>query len=129
MNLVEYLKKIEEVMNELLPLPEELIDTVLLKLLLNNKIDFVKLSNLYIESLKKQDKDKDNLLYEAESCALEHLINIKKESKLNHNAVHRTLYLLNKSRRFMMNKLNEKFNYNEDEDKKLSWYEMNKDNN
>jgi spore coat polysaccharide biosynthesis protein SpsF (cytidylyltransferase family) len=84
----------------------ELIDTVLLKLLLNNKIDYVKLSNLYTQPLKKQNKDKDNLLFEAESCALGHLFNIKKENKLNHNAIHRTLYLLNKSNSFMMNKLN-----------------------
>ena len=129
MNIIEVLERTEKLMDELLTLPEELIDTVLLKLLLNNKIDFVKLSNLYTQSLKEKNKDKDNLLLEAESCALEHLFNIKKESKLNHNAVHRTLYLLNKSRRFMMNKLNEKFNYNEDEDKKLSWYETNKTNN
>jgi hypothetical protein len=35
--------------------------------------------------------------------------------------------LLNKSKRFNMEELNKRFNYNEEEDKKLSWYERNKE--
>jgi hypothetical protein len=97
------------------------------ELLLSNDLDFTEISKSYVKALELIKEDQTNHLIEAETCTLEHLLLYKDEKKKNHNAIHRTLYLLNKSKRFNMEELNKRFNYNEEEDKKLSWYERNKE--
>ena len=76
-----------------------------------------------------QNNDLKDRLTESNTSILELILNLvtpksKKKSvvDLANKAIHRGLYNLNTSRQFNMQSLNEKFNYNEDEDKKLSWY-------
>lgn len=50
----------------------------------------------------------------------------KPKDKTHKNVIQRSLYLLNNSKRFQIEKLNKKFAYDEKEAKKLSWYERDK---
>lgn len=61
-------------------------------------------------------------LIEAETCVLESF-HYKKGTKREYDIKHtqRCLYLLNKSKRFQLNDLNEKYGYNEEEAKQYSW--------
>lgn len=98
-------------------------------LLCEKKVSFKELSESYVEALEVDNTDKIEQLIEAESCVLENLIHANKsKSKTHQNAIQRSLYLLNKSKRFQMKDLNEKFGYNEEQAKELSWYERNKNN-
>lgn len=53
----------------------------------------------------------------------------KKGNKEEYDKKHtqRCLYLLNKSKRFNMSNLSEKYEYDEEFGKKMSWYERNKE--
>lgn len=108
---------------------KEEIKYSLLALMLDSKIDFLDLNEAYIKYLNLIKEDRLNQLIEAETCVLEsfhYKKGIKDEDDIKHTQ--RCLYLLNKSKRFQMNKLNEKYKYNEEEAKKYSWYERNKEN-
>lgn len=116
-----------ELLNELLKKSEEEVDFALLSLLLKKKIDFVKLSTLYTKSLEEINEDKLNQLIEAETCvSMCFHSKLGGKKPLDQILTQRCLYLLNKSRRFNMSRLNEKFAYNESEGRDASWYELNK---
>lgn len=98
------------------------IEFVLLNLMANEKLDFIRLNNAYVQYLNDSKNDEMNKLIEAETCVMSQLIYGKKDNNTNQ----RCLYLLNQSKRFQMDSLNEKFDYNESIGKDLSWYEKNK---
>ena len=96
-------------------------------LLCEKKVSFKELSESYVEALEFDNTDKLKQLIEAETCVLENIVCSNKPKNQTHqNAIQRSLYLLNKSKRFQMEELNEKFAYDEKEAKKLSWYERDK---
>ena len=98
-------------------------------LLCEKKVSFKELSESYVEALEVDNTDKLKQLIEAETCVLENIVCSNKPKNQTHqNAIQRSLYLLNKSNRFQMEKLNEKFSYDEEQAKKLSWYERDKNN-
>ena len=98
-------------------------------LLCEKKVSFKELSESYVEALDVDNTDKLKQLIEAETCVLENIVCSNKPKNQTHqNAIQRSLYLLNNSKRFQMEKLNEKFGYDEEEAKKLSWYERDKNN-
>lgn len=115
-----------DLLSELLKKPNDEIEYSLLILLLKGKINFTSLSNQYVNALEYKDKDKANKLHEAMSCVIESFLYGKNENKTNHQHIQRCLYLLNESKSFNMDKLNEKYNYNKNEAKNYSWYERNK---
>lgn len=98
-------------------------------LLCEKKVSFKELSESYVEALEVDNTDKLKQLIEAETCVLENIICSNKPKNQTHqNAIQRSLYLLNKSKRFQMQDLNKKFGYDEEKAKKLSWYERDKNN-
>lgn len=98
-------------------------------LLCEKKVSFKELSESYVEALEFDNTDKLKQLIEAETCVLENIVCSNKPKNQTHkNAIQRSLYLLNKSKRFQMEDLNERFGYDEEEAKKLSWYERDKNN-
>lgn len=98
-------------------------------LLCEKKVSFQELSESYVEYLEVDNTDKLKQLIEAESCVLENIVcSNKPKNKTHQNAIQRSLYLLNNSKRFQMEELNKKFAYDEEEAKKLSWYERDKNN-
>lgn len=127
---------IHDVLNRLSKMEPQDIKVVFFGMLQDNKINFNDLSNIYVKYLEYEKLDLLNQLVEAETCVSEHLIDKEYESrggrkpkgykKDKDNHIQRSLYLLNKSNRFNTKHLNEYFNYNEEEAKKLSWYEREK---
>lgn len=117
-----------ELIEELSNKPNEEIKYALLALMLKDKIDFIDLNASYVEYLNSIKEDRLNQLIEAETCVIESF-HCKKNNKNEYDIKHtqRCLYLLNQSKRFKMDKLNEKYGYNEEEAKKYSWYERNKE--
>lgn len=96
-------------------------------LLCEKKVSFKELSESYVEALEVDNTDKLKQLIEAEACVLENIVCSNKPKNQTHqNAIQRSLYLLNKSKRFQMKDLNKKFGYDEEKAKKLSWYERDK---
>lgn len=117
-----------ELIEELSNKSKEEIKYALLTLMLKGKFDFLDLNSAYVECLDSIKEDRLNKLIEAETCVLESFMykkGVKNERDLKHTQ--RCLYLLNQSKRFQMDKLNEKYGYNEEEAKKYSWYEQNKE--
>ena len=105
----------------------ETIKHLFFLLLCEKKVSFKELSESYVEALEFDNTDKLKQLIEAETCVLENIVcSNKPKDKTHKNAIQRSLYLLNNSKRFQMKKLNEKFGYDEEEAKKLSWYERDK---
>ena len=118
-----------ELLNELLKKTNEEIDYVILELMIKGKLDSHKIFDLYMKCIEHNNNDLKNRLTESNTSILDLIHNLvmpksKKKSTIDcaNKAIHRGLYNLNTSRLFNMQSLNEKFNYNEDEDKKLSWY-------
>ena len=98
-------------------------------LLCEKKVSFKELSESYVEALEVDNEDKLNKLIEAEICVLQNIVcSNKPKTQTHQNAIQRSLYLLNNSKRFQMKDLNEKFGYDEEKAKKLSWYERDKNN-
>lgn len=118
-----------ELLKELSEKPKQEIEFALTSLMLQNKINYVSVSNSYVNYLNTINEDRLNQLIEAETCVLEsfhHKKDNKKENDRKHTQ--RCLYLLNQSKRFNMSNLNEKYEYDEQFGKQMSWYERNKDN-
>lgn len=112
-----------ELLKELSKKPKGEIEFGLSALMLQNKIDYVSMSNAYVNSLDCINKDKSDELTEAVVCLMDiMLISKKKLTSDGKAAVQRSLYLLNQSKRFNMEDINAKLEYNEDEAKKLSHY-------
>ena len=123
-----------QLIEELLTRPQAEIQYGFLTMLLEGKVDFIELSNQYVNCLKIWNEDKENQLIEAETCVIESFLDKKVKNaesdkskyKRNYKHTQRCLHLLNQSKRFNMGGLNEKYSYNEDEGKGCSWYERNK---
>lgn len=116
-----------ELIEKLLKKPKEEVMEAFLELMLKGQIDFIDLNKSYVRMLEIIRNDQNNKLFEAESCVLEsfhYKKTGKKQDDINH--IQRCLYLLNESNRFMMQSFNEKFKYDKDIGKKMSWYERNK---
>lgn len=118
-----------ELIEELSNKTNEEIRYALLALMLKDKIDFIDLNASYVEYLNSIKEDRLNRLIEAETCVIESF-HRKKSDKNEYDIKHtqRCLHLLNQSKRFQMDSLNEKYGYNEEEAKRYSWYERNKQN-
>lgn len=118
-----------ELLKELSKKPKEEMKYAILSLMLDGKIDFVDLNACYVDCLEIIKEDRLNQLIEAETCVMETFLYGKNnKTDANHKHTQRCLYLLNKSRRFNMQSLNEKYGYDEEEAKGYSWYERNKEN-
>lgn len=123
-----------ELIDKLLQKPSEEIEYALFAVLMAGKLDFVKLSNMYVKSLEARKEDMDNKMIEAETCILESFLYRKSRSKdtdkskdkSNWKHTQRSLYFLNQGKRFNMANMNKEYTYDEEEAKKLSWYERNK---
>ena len=136
------LEKTLAIIEELSKQPKDEINYSIYILLLRKVIDYPTISKFYVNALEKINQDSTNFIVEGETCILEHLINLeygekgKKKRNFDYgrfgetlkNTIQRSLYFLNKFKRFNMDSLNEKFHYNKEEAKKLSWYESNKEN-
>lgn len=112
---------------ELSQKPKQEIQYALLSLMQQGKIDFTDVNAAYVESLSAIKEDRLNQLIEAETCVLESFM-CKKGDKRERDMKHtqRCLYLLNQSKRFNIDDLNKKYDYNEEKAKEYSWYEQNK---
>lgn len=117
-----------ELLEKLSEKSKQEIEFALTVLMLKEKIDFLDVSNSYVACLEQIKEDRLNQLIEAETCVLESFMH-KKGNKREDDRKHtqRCLYLLNQSKRFNINKLNEKYEYDEELGKKMSWYERNKE--
>ena len=123
------LLEFKDVLHKIKEWKPETIRHLFFLLLCEKKVSFKELSESYVEALEVDNTDKLNQLIEAEACVLENIVcSNKPKNKTHQNAIQRSLYLLNNSKRFQMKKLNEKFGYDEKEAKKLSWYECDKNN-
>ena len=109
---------------------KEEIEWALVALMISNKIDFVNVSNSYVQTLKRMNEDNSNKNIEANSSMmgiLTFMRNKKKFSEAEDRAIQRCLYILNKSDSFNMQILNKDLHYIGDEKaKEFSWYEKNK---
>ena len=109
---------------------KEEIEFALVALMISNKIDFVNVSNSYVQTLKRMNEDNSNKNIEANSSImgiLTFMRNKKKFSEAEDRAIQRCLYILNKSNSFNMQILNKDLHYIGDEKaKEFSWYEKNK---
>lgn len=118
-----------ELLNELLKKTNEEIDYAILYLMIKGKLDSHRVFNLYMKCIEHNNNDLKDRLTESNTSILDLILNLEKPKskkrstvELADKAIRRGLYNLNSSRLFNMQSLNEKYNYNEDEDKKLSWY-------
>lgn len=94
----------------------------ILLLLIQGKIDYKTVSERYVDYLEHKNDDFLEKLIDCETCILEGFHNTTHDNEKNRPHINRSLYILNQSKRFQMNKLNEKYNYNEDEAKECSSY-------
>ena len=118
-----------ELLNELLKKSNEEVDYAILELMINGKLDSHRMFDLYMKCIEHNNDDLKDRLTESNTSIIDLIHNLvmpksKKKSTIDYanKAIHRGLYNLNSSRLFNMQSLNEKYNYNEEEDKKLSWY-------
>lgn len=116
------MENIFELFDKLLKFPKELIQVVLIQLMIKGKIDFLDINKAYVKYLEVEKEDKTLKLADANSCTLNLLNHIKKETESNKANIHWALYNLNMSKQFNMKSLNEKFGYNEENDCKYSFY-------
>ena len=125
--MLKELYEFKDVYHKIKEWKPETIKQLFFLLLCEKKVSFKELSESYVEALEFDNTDKLKQLIEAETCVLENIVcSNKPKDKTHKNVIQRSLYLLNKSNRFQMEKLNEKFAYDEKEAKKLSWYERDK---
>ena len=118
-----------ELIDELTKRTKEELEYGIFVLLVKKKIDYKKLSDMYVKALESWNEDKDKLFQEACVCVLESFSHKRKcATDFDKKSIQRALYLLNKSEQFNMKGLNEKYEYNEEEAKELSWYEREKQN-
>lgn len=118
---------IDKLIEILKQLPPEFLDYVLLTLLRDKRIDFHRVSELYVKSLEHDKSDLENQLTEAEACIFDGLTYTHK-SKRGQANIQRSLYLINQLNKHYPQKLNEKYHYDETVGKSLSCYEARKKN-
>lgn len=121
-------------LDKLLTKPNDEIDAAVLVLMIKGKLDSHRVFDAYMKAIEHDKQDLKDRLAESNISILELIHNLKKPDTKRKDvvscadkAIHRGLYNLNTSKQFNMESLNEKYNYNEDEDKKLSWYWRNKE--
>ena len=125
--MLKELYEFKDVYHKIKEWKPETIKQLFFLLLREKKVSFKELSESYVEALEFDNTDKLKQLIEAETCVLENIVCSNKPKNQTHqNAIQRSLYLLNKSKRFQMEELNKKFGYDEKKAKKLSWYERDK---
>lgn len=119
-----------QLMEQLMRKPKDEVEYVILHLMLNpdksRRIDSHRILDLYMKSIEIRNMDMKDRLTESNSCILDLLLNFKKETENNSKSIHRALHDLNESRQFNMKSLNEKYRYDRERDKNLSWYEREK---
>ena len=125
----EIVMSIFEIIDELLKCSNEEIDYAILSLMIKKKLDSHRVFDLYMKAIEYDRGDIKDKLIESNSTILNLLTTLKhpksKEmvtNKYADMAIHRALYNLNISKQFQMEKLNEKYRYDEEKDKHLSWY-------
>ena len=117
-----------DLINELTQRTPDELEYAIFILLVQKKIDYKQISDNYVKALELWNKDKEKQFSEACVCVLESFSRKRKnDTDFDKKAIQRALYLLNQSKQFNMKTLNEKYNYNEEEAKKLSWYEREKE--
>lgn len=123
-----------ELLEELCKKDKDEIQWGILKLLIDEKLDYTRISEAYVKYLEAKEIDNCNKLIEAETVILESFLYKKVKSedkdrsrgKSNWKHTQRALYFLNMLKRLCMIKFNEDYNYDEEKAKELSWYERNK---
>lgn len=119
-----------ELIDKLIKKPKEEILYSLFMLMCKDKLNWDDLNKAYVKYLEATKNDMTNQLIEAETCVMESFHDKKtkdKKKETDYKHTQRCLYLLNQSKRFNMDKTNEKYEYNEDFARTMSWYEMNKE--
>lgn len=119
-----------ELIDKLAEKPKGEIRYALLRLLVNGKLNFIELNKAYVDYLELDAKDKMNQLIEAETCVMESFYDKKtkdKNKETDYKHTQRCLYLMNQSKRFQMNNLNDKYEYDEEFARTMSWYERGKE--
>lgn len=116
-------------LDKLLTKPNDEIDMAILTLMIKGKLDSHRVFDIYMKAIEHDKQDLKDRLIESNSTILDLILNLKKPvSKrkdvisLADKAIQRGLYNLNMSKLFNMKSLNEKYSYDEDKGKKLSWY-------
>ena len=116
-----------DLFQELLKKDKAVIEACLASLMQEGKLDFKTLSEAHVTYLESQRKDFKDKLIEAGSAIFDSLVYDKFDKKqATKNSIQRRLYFLNKSNQFYMGELNAKYEYDEEEGRRLSWYERNK---
>ena len=96
-------------------------------LMTEGKLDFKTLSEAHVVHLESQRKDYNDKLIEAGSTIFDSLVYDRFDKKqATKNSIQGRLYFLNKSNQLNMGELNAKYEYDEEEGRRLSWYERNK---
>ena len=120
-----------ELIDELIKKPKEEILYALFMLMCKDKLSWDDLNKAYVKYLEATKNDMTNQLIEAETCVMESFLDKKTKDKSkvkDYRHTQRCLYLLNKSKRFNIDVTNEKYEYNEEFAKTMSWYEREKEN-
>lgn len=118
-----------ELIDELIKKPKEEILYALFRLMVKEKLSFDDLNRAYVKYLEATKKDMAYQLIEAETCVLESFYDKKtndKNKETDYKHTQRCLYLMNQSKRFQMDKLNDKYEYDEEFARTMSWYEREK---
>ena len=111
-----------DLLEELSNRSKDEINYGILLLLIQGKIDYKTVSERYVDYLEYQNDDFLEKLIDCETCILEGFHYTTHDNKKNRPHINRSLYILNQSKRFQMNTLNEKYNYNEEQAKECSSY-------
>ena len=116
-----------DLFQELLSKDKAEIMACLSVLMAEEKLDFKTLSEAHVVHLESQMKDYKDKLIESGSAIFDSLVYDRFDKKqATKNSIQRRLYFLNQSGRFNMGELNAKYEYDEEEGRRLSWYERNK---
>ena len=116
-----------DLFQELLSKDKAEIMACLSVLMTEGKLDFKTLSEAHVVYLESQRSDLKNKLIEAGTIIMESFIYDKFDKKnATKNSIQRRLYFLNQSGQFNIGELNAKYEYDEEDGRRLSWYERNK---
>ena len=116
-----------ELIEQLAQKPKEEIKYALLALMRKGQIDFLDLNQAYVAMLEEIRRDQDNKLWEADQCVYDSFLYSKNPKNANNEGhIQRCLYLLNQLNHHNMQRLNDKYDYDESAGKAESWYERNK---
>lgn len=120
------MNELSELTNKLKHLNPEDRNHIVFQLMKEKYISFLELSNIYTKCLELENKNMFNNLREAEICALMYASYDKKpaKSKLKRRIQLRTLFMLNQSERYNMEKLNEQLEYDGIMANKFAFYNI-----